>query len=452
MHEIIDVASDVRDFAEQLAARGVQTVIRYYNHRNSTRLPTKALTTRELKALEAAGLSVAVVFQQRGGAEGHIGDFTSASGARDAARALEMAASLEQPQGSGIYFGVDWDYYRPAELQQIRSYFSAINSALAGRFACGVYGSGGVGKMLKQAGLVEHIWISAAQRWSGTPEALRDGEWTLHQKYLERRSEVGGFIYDGNILNPRYGSFGQFRTGQAVETPRGVGTAALYEVVARSGLNLRSGPGTGDGCRVIQSLPSGTVVAGLGSHGAWIKVDLDGDRQADGYMFSEYLRPVTGGLPLSLPSRREPVDVAKAELDLNIREFPGTHHNPRIMLYHGSTSGGAAPDETPWCSSFVNYCVEQAGVNGTGSKWARSWHDSGWGQHVTSTPQEGDIVVWRRHGHGIEGGHVGFFISDEGGSIRVLGGNQSDKVCIARYPKNGTIGSLSYDLLSIRRA
>jgi uncharacterized protein (TIGR02594 family) len=98
----------------------------------------------------------------------------------------------------------------------------------------------------------------------------------------------------------------------------------------------------------------------------------------------------------------------------------------------------------------VNYCVQQAGLRGTNSKWARSWHEAGWGRDVTQSPQEGDIVVWRREGHGQDGGHVGFFIDADDATIRVLGGNQGNRISISRYPRNGEM-YFFYTLLSIRR-
>lgn len=107
MQEIIDVASNVGDFASDLAAAGVKTVIRYYNHRNSSRNPSKCLTPSELQALRDAGLSIAVVFEQRGGAplsrtdSSHIEDFGAEKGRSDAERALDLARQMEQPSGSG---------------------------------------------------------------------------------------------------------------------------------------------------------------------------------------------------------------------------------------------------------------------------------------------------------------------------------------------------------------
>ena len=72
MQEIIDVPSNVQEFAIALSEAGVKTVIRYYNRSNSSRLPTKCLTRPELDALHSAGLSVAVVFEQGGGANGSL--------------------------------------------------------------------------------------------------------------------------------------------------------------------------------------------------------------------------------------------------------------------------------------------------------------------------------------------------------------------------------------------
>jgi uncharacterized protein (TIGR02594 family) len=449
MHAIIDVAQNVGTFAEQLANAGVRTVIRYYNHNNSEQLPSKALTRGELDRLHAAGLSVAVVFQQRGGAGGNLRDFTQASGERDARRALELAQTMDQPAGSAIYFGVDHDFFRSSELAPIQAYFQAARDAIAGRYRIGCYGSGTVGNTLRNSGAVDLVWIAAARGWSGTRDALASGNWTLDQRFLELRSEVGGFIYDGNVFNPAAANFGQFDSQRPRDSGLGEGSAALYRVIARPSLNLRPTPDTLGA--PIGSLPTDTMLRGLGRSGDWIKVDLDGDGGADGFAHSAFLEEVSGGVPLEVANARRPIDIARAELALDVRELPGTqNNNPRITMYHATTAGGTAPDETAWCSSFVNYCVQQAGLRGTNSKWARSWHDDNWEQNVTNAPQEGDIVVWRRQGHGDDGGHVGFYTDGDQDTIRVLGGNQGNRISLARYPRNGVL-TYTYTLLSIRR-
>jgi uncharacterized protein (TIGR02594 family) len=388
------------------------------------------------------------MFQQRGGAGGNIRDFSQASGQRDARRALDLARTMGQPQGTAIYFGVDHDFFRPSELTPIQAYFDAARQTINGQYRVGCYGSGKVGNMLRGSGAVELVWLAAARRWSGTQDALASGQWTLDQRFLELRAEMGGFIYDGNVFNPAAANFGQFGAGGAHDSPLGEGSAALYRVTARPNLNLRPTPDTLG--RSIGSLPTDMMVRGLERSGDWIKLDLDGDGRADGFAHSAFLQAVSGGVPLDLPAARRPIDVARAELALDVREIPGAENNPRITMYHATTSGGAAPDETAWCSSFVNYCVQQAGLRGTNSKWARSWHESAWGRDVTQSPQEGDIVVWRRQGHGDDGGHVGFYIDGDQTTIQVLGGNQGNRISMARYPRNGVM-TFTYTLLSIRR-
>jgi uncharacterized protein (TIGR02594 family) len=451
MFAIIDTPQNVGKFASELASAGVRSVLRYYNISNSSRLPSKAITRAELDQLHAAGISVAVAFQQRGGANGHLEDFTAAMGQRDANRSLILASTMAQPDGSAIYFCVDHDYFRRSELDQIVNYFRAVNQVIAGKFRVGVYGSGTVCNRLKSEGLAQLFWVPGSLGWSGTRDFLRSGEWTLFQKHHDLTSEIGSIDYDANDFNPAFSDFGQFGPTSGNQENFVLRNAvAVFETTARDGLNLRGGPSTE--YPVLKNYVLGTKVHGLSRVGRWLKVDVNGDGAADGYMSSDYLKALTGGVPLDQRLPATAYDVAQAELQLNIAEVPGPENNPRIVLYHASTSGGGASDETAWCSSFTNYCVEQIGLQGTNSKWARSWHDDGWGQDVTASPKEGDIVVWSRvPDGGNPGGHVAFFVADLGESIRVLGGNQSNRICIRNYPKDGKAGNQKYKLLSIRR-
>jgi uncharacterized protein (TIGR02594 family) len=76
----------------------------------------------------------------------------------------------------------------------------------------------------------------------------------------------------------------------------------------------------------------------------------------------------------------------------------------------------------------VNFCVTEAGVQGTRSKAARSWIN--WGREAGDF-FPGCIVVLERGSP--PKGHVGFFVGTEAGRIRLLGGNQSDRVSIASF-------------------
>jgi uncharacterized protein (TIGR02594 family) len=96
------------------------------------------------------------------------------------------------------------------------------------------------------------------------------------------------------------------------------------------------------------------------------------------------------------------------------------------------------PAVTAWCAAYVNATLAQTGQKGTGSNMARSFLD--WGQEV-SQPQRGDLAVFSRGDPNGPFGHVGFFDGyNEDGTIRVLGGNQSDAVSIASYSPDQLLG------------
>lgn len=93
---------------------------------------------------------------------------------------------------------------------------------------------------------------------------------------------------------------------------------------------------------------------------------------------------------------------------------------------------------TPWCAAFVNACLGEAGIKGTGSFMARSFLK--WGKPV-DVPMVGDIVVFSRSGAGTGSGHVAFFMNEiDKHFINVLGGNQSNMVCEKPYNKLTVLG------------
>jgi uncharacterized protein (TIGR02594 family) len=452
---IIDVAMDVSPFAADLRRAGIATVIRYYNHQNSRTLPSKCLSLEEARELTAAGLSLAVVFQQRGGAHGNLSGLDADGGAKDAARALALAETLGQPKMSAIYFAIDHDYVKESELVAITSYFSAIRAKLEGKYAVGCYGSGTVGERMKAAGFVDYIWLSGSRAWSGTQQMLPTDRWSLFQEELNVPFPGAGFRFDGNAQSPAFPNFGQFvLDGAPLQPPARPLGRTVMEVTARAGLRLRAGPGAT--FEAQRTLPLGSLVEAKRQIGEWIEVDLEGDGATDGYMHAGFLRTVYGGITTPHITCKTPLDVARAELDLDVVEVPGKQSNPRILRYHATTAGGAMDDDVAWCSSFVNYCVEQAGLRGTDSKAALSWHVQKWGTDVTASPREGDIAVFQRRQAAetgsVIGGHVGFWLEETTDSVRLLGGNQSNRVNLTSYPKAGMLGQNFYRLLSIRRA
>ena len=63
-----------------------------------------------------------------------------------------------------------------------------------------------------------------------------------------------------------------------------------YRVTARSGLNLRGGPG--NSYDVIKVLPFEADVTIGQEKGDWAEVDVEGDRGVDAWVFASYLKPI----------------------------------------------------------------------------------------------------------------------------------------------------------------
>lgn len=123
--------------------------------------------------------------------------------------------------------------------------------------------------------------------------------------------------------------------------------------------------------------------------------------------------------------------IATREMETGIDEITGAdRHNPRIVEYHQTTTLHSMDDETPWCSSFVNWCMMKAGQKRTKSAAARSWLK--WGKPLEA-PQLGCVVVFSRPPKPTSG-HVAFFAKKDRDRILVLGGNQSNQVNISSYP------------------
>jgi uncharacterized protein (TIGR02594 family) len=141
------------------------------------------------------------------------------------------------------------------------------------------------------------------------------------------------------------------------------------------------------------------------------------------------------------------LEFALLEEELGVSEIKGPEqHNSRILLYHDTTILDASTDEVPWCSSFVNWCVKECGLllEGTNSARARSWLE--WGTPLL-IPPVGAVTILKRGGNGQPGptvidakGHVGFFLGQTNTHVELVGGNQSDRVLIKKYPISRVLG------------
>ncbi len=126
------------------------------------------------------------------------------------------------------------------------------------------------------------------------------------------------------------------------------------------------------------------------------------------------------------------------------KEVLGPKTNPAIMDWATSLDIDYAGDDVPWCGLFVAHCVGatlQEEVLPGNPLGARQWEHFG---HAT-TPRLGAVMVFWRESLASGKGHVGFYVGEDDTAYQILGGNQSDNVCLmwlskerlrsARWPK-----------------
>jgi hypothetical protein len=166
------------DTAAAFRANGYDFVARYLV------LPEKywkALTKEEADLIQAAGLKIVSVFETT--ADRALGGH--AAGLEDGATAAQCAASVGQPDGSTIYFAVD---FAPtaAQMQTVIDYIRGCNDATP-TYSTGVYGSFDVVTAVKAAGAASHLWQTYA--WSGGQLAdCQVYQWQNGAEYDEDKS------------------------------------------------------------------------------------------------------------------------------------------------------------------------------------------------------------------------------------------------------------------------
>lgn len=145
------------------------------------------------------------------------------------------------------------------------------------------------------------------------------------------------------------------------------------------------------------------------------------------------------------PDMTEPAWVARARSYIGLQEKVGPLHETQVIeFFEDSGNAWVKDDETAWCGAFVSAMFVRAGrsdVRPPGEKAnalrAREWLKVGTEVRV---PALGDIVVFSRGSASSGQGHVGFYVGETAQNIKVLGGNQSNSVSIAQYPKSRVLG------------
>lgn len=151
----MDASAHCGGLAKAIAGTGRKFVGRYYSLS-----PVKNLTLAEARALTDADLQIVTVYEDGGD---HLGFFQPTVGTANAKTALQQAGAIGQPEGSAIYFAVDFNP-GPADVSgAVTRYFqevAAVFSAATKSYGIGVYGSGLTCRMIRDAQLAGFTWLS----------------------------------------------------------------------------------------------------------------------------------------------------------------------------------------------------------------------------------------------------------------------------------------------------
>ena len=232
----VDASMNVTTYLPTLAAAGVKAVGRYYSISTS-----KVLTQLEAEAIAKAGLSIFVVYEDGN----DPAKFNADLGTSQAGRALACARGVGQPQGSAIYFAVDFDCTAKEFAQQITPYFEAIGTVFAAQgslYKIGVYGSGLACQGLLAAGLCSYTWLTNSTGFRGYKQFYASKRWNLAQHlpkfYGKLQADPNETAADFGVFQVGTGALG----AAAALKPAG---GAFEEVEALAA--EAAAPGAGDG-------------------------------------------------------------------------------------------------------------------------------------------------------------------------------------------------------------
>jgi len=146
-------------------------------------------------------------------------------------------------------------------------------------------------------------------------------------------------------------------------------------------------------------------------------------------------RSVVPGQP-DLEGALPPVWYSEALRKVGLHEVANNAELKRYLKSDGATLGD--PAKLPWCGDFVETCIaltlpDEPMV--TNPYWARNWLKFG-REVAKDKPVLGAVCVFERG----TGGHVGFVAGHDKSYLHVLGGNQSNRVSIAKLAKSRLLG------------
>ncbi len=270
-------------------------------------------------------------------------------------------------------------------------------------------GPGDIGDPIAQAFMAARLAAMDAKRLA--PALAAPGPETA-----EGRLPTGAELYLGHLLG--------LGAGRAVLKARaeGGGAASLLDTLRDHYRGTAQGEGFAD--KVIAANENLMTEGGAprSLDGLIGEIEARFDRAAEA-LAPEYARLPEGLRSAAPPPGGEPGWLAAARAELGVGE---DNAPDRVRAFHTATG---APDEpeTPWCASFVCWCLKNSGdaraaESALNTKRAANWID--WASPAGENPLVGDLLVTHPLARGASG-HVGWLVDyapDKGATI--IGGNQ----------------------------
>jgi uncharacterized protein (TIGR02594 family) len=127
--------------------------------------------------------------------------------------------------------------------------------------------------------------------------------------------------------------------------------------------------------------------------------------------------------------------MTEAENLMGTAEVLGPRSNPVILDWAKNLDVHYSGDDVPWCGLFVAHCIGSTmpdEILPSNPLGARRWETFG----DPAAPRLGAVMVFWRKSLTSGLGHVGFYTGEDDTAYRILGGNQSDKVCLTWIAKD----------------
>jgi LysM repeat protein len=213
---MIDCATKLTaDHCNILKKNGVTHVGRY--------LPTsewKGLTKVEVDAIHQSGLQLISIFE-KGSTKASY--FTYDQGVEDANHATQMAKDLGKPEGSAIYFTVDYDA-QVKDFPGILNYFKGLNETLKS-YKIGVYGKFETIVLIQTKKLADYFWQTYA--WSNGQTAKN-----VHLFQYKNDTNAYGLPFGIDLVNVHISECGCWEKPIVKAPPTPVKSVSTYKVVS----------------------------------------------------------------------------------------------------------------------------------------------------------------------------------------------------------------------------